>query len=247
MDKLLFTGGTGFLGKNIRPILDKMYEVTTCGVTPDDMIKTNLAKEIPQLEQHYDVVLHACGKAHVVPKTEAEKQAFFDVNYTGTVHLCNALEKVGAPKALVFISTVAVYGCEFGELITEEHPLRGDTPYAKSKILAEEYLTKWCKKYNVVLGILRPSLLAGKDAPGNLGAMVNGVKKGYYMNIAGGKVVKSILIAEDIAHIMPALVKKGGVYNVCDTFQPTFGQISESVANQLGKSKPISIPMRMAK
>ena len=242
MDKLLFTGGTGFLGKNIRPILDKMYEVTTCGVTPDDMIKTNLAKEIPQLEQHYDVVLHACGKAHVVPKTEAEKQAFFDVNYTGTVHLCNALEKVGAPKALVFISTVAVY-----ELITEEHPLRGDTPYAKSKILAEEYLTKWCKKYNVVLGILRPSLLAGKDAPGNLGAMVNGVKKGYYMNIAGGKVVKSILIAEDIAHIMPALVKKGGVYNVCDTFQPTFGQISESVANQLGKSKPISIPMWMAK
>ena len=29
MDKLLFTGGTGFLGKNIRPILDKMNEVTT--------------------------------------------------------------------------------------------------------------------------------------------------------------------------------------------------------------------------
>ena len=247
MDKLLFNGVTVFQGKNILPIFDNMYEVTTCGVTPDDMIKTNLAKEIPLLEQHYDVVLHACGKAHVVPKTEAEKQAFFDVNYTGTVHLCNALEKVGAPKALVFISTVAVYGCEFGELITEEHPLRGDTPYAKSKILAEEYLTKWCKKYNVVLGILRPSLLAGKDAPGNLGAMVNGVKKGYYMNIAGGKVVKSILIAEDIAHIMPALVKKGGVYNVCDTFQPTFGQISESVANQLGKSKPISIPMWMAK
>ena len=121
MEKLLFTGGTGFLGKNVRPILDKMYEVTTCGITSDDTIKVNLAKEIPELEQHYDVVLHACGKAHVVPKTEVEKQAFFDVNYTGTVHLCNALEKVGVPNALVFISTVAVYGCEFGELITEEH------------------------------------------------------------------------------------------------------------------------------
>ena len=247
MDKLLFTGGTGFLGKNIRPILDKMYEVTTCGITPDDMIKTNLAKEVPRLEQHYDVVLHACGKAHVVPKTEAEKQAFFDVNYTGTVHLCNALEKVGPPKALVFISTVAVYGCESGELITEDHPLEGDTPYAKSKILAEEYLTKWCGMHNVVLGILRPSLLAGKDAPGNLGTMVNGVKKGFYMNIAGGRVVKSILMAEDIACIMPALVKKGGVYNVCDTFQPTFGQISKSIAEQLGKSRPICIPRWMAK
>lgn len=247
MEKLLFTGGTGFLGKNVRPILDKMYEVTTCGITSDDTIKVNLAKEIPELEQHYDVVLHACGKAHVVSKTEVEKQAFFDVNYTGTVHLCNALEKVGAPNALVFISTVAVYGCEFGELITEEHLLKGDTPYAKSKIQAEKYLTEWCKKYNVVLGILRPSLLAGKDAPGNLGAMVDGVKRGFYMNIAGGKAVKSILMAEDIARIMPALIKKGGVYNVCDTFQPTFGQISESVANQLGKSKPISIPIWMAK
>ena len=221
--------------------------MTTCGITSDDTIKVNLAKEIPELEQHYDVVLHACGKAHVVPKTEVEKQAFFDVNYTGTVHLCNALEKVGAPNALVFISTVAVYGCEFGELITEEHLLKGDTPYAKSKIQAEKYLTEWCKKYNVVLGILRPSLLAGKDAPGNLGAMVDGVKRGFYMNIAGGKAVKSILMAEDIARIMPALIKKGGVYNVCDTFQPTFGQISESVANQLGKSKPISIPIWMAK
>ncbi len=39
MDKLLFTGGTGFLGKNIRPILDKMYKVTTCGITSSDMIK----------------------------------------------------------------------------------------------------------------------------------------------------------------------------------------------------------------
>ena len=189
MEKLLFTGGTGFLGKNTRPILDNLYEVITCGIMPDDMIKANLAKEVPELDQYYDVVLHACGKAHVVPKTEAEKQAFFDVNYMGTVHLCNALEKVGAPKALIFISTVAVYGCEFGELITEEHPLEGYTPYAKSKIMAEEYLNNWCKKHNVVLGILRPSLLAGKGAPGNLGAMVNGVRKGFYMNIAGGKVV----------------------------------------------------------
>lgn len=246
MEKLLFTGGTGFLGKNVRPILDNMYEVTTCGITPDDMLKANLAKEVPALDKHYDIVLHACGKAHVVPKTEAEKQAFFDVNYTGTVHLCEALEKVGAPDALIFISTVAVYGCEFGELITEEHPLNGDTPYAKSKIMAEEYLADWCERHNVILGILRPSLLAGKGAPGNLGAMVNGIKKGFYMNIAGGKVVKSILMAEDIANLVPLVAEKGGVYNVCDTRQPSFGELSSSVAKQLGKHKPLSIPYWMA-
>lgn len=246
MEKLLFTGGTGFLGKNAMPVLKEYYEVTTCGITPDDMIKANFVTDVPELPAKYDVVLHACGKAHVVPKTEVEKQAFFDVNYTGTKHLCEALEKVGVPKALVFISTVAVYGCEYGDLITEDHPLNGETPYAKSKIMAEEFLTEWCKKNNVILGILRPSLLAGKNAPGNLGAMVNGVKKGYYMNIAGGKVVKSILMAEDIARILPSLVVKGGVYNVCDTRQPSFGELSISVAQQLGKGKPLNIPYWMA-
>ena len=246
MEKLLFTGGTGFLGKNVMPILEKKYEVTTCGITPDDMIKANLAKEVPDFSEKYDVVLHACGKAHVVPKTEAEKQAFFDVNYQGTVNLCKALENTGIPKTLVFISTVAVYGCEFGELIDEYHPLNGASPYAKSKIMAEEYLTKWCLDHQVRLGILRPSLLAGKNAPGNLGAMVKGIQKGFYLNIAGGKARKSILMAEDIAHLLPLLEEKGGIYNVCDSYQPTFGEISASVAKQLGKHKPISIPYWIA-
>ena len=246
MEKLLFTGASGFLGYNIRPLLEKQYDVHTIGLTDDDDIKINMAKEVPPINTHYDVVLHAAGKAHTVPKTEAEKQVFYDVNYIGTIHLCDALEKVGAPKALVFISTVAVYGCEFGELITEDHPLEGNSPYAKSKINAEEYLTKWCRRYGVNLTILRPSLLAGKNAPGNLGAMVNGIRKGFYLNIAGGKVKKSILMAEDIARLLPLLEERSGIYNVCDTNQPTFGEISCSVAKQLGKHKPISIPYWMA-
>lgn len=246
MKKLLFTGASGFLGYNICPILERLYDVHTIGLTDNDDIRVNMAKEVPPINTHYDVVLHAAGKAHVVPKTEAEKQIFFDVNYQGTVNLCKALENVGTPKLLVFISTVAVYGCEFGELIDERHPLNGDSPYAKSKIMAEEYLTKWCLNHQVKLGILRPSLLAGKNPPGNLGAMVNGVKKGFYLNVAGGKVKKSVLMAEDIARLLPLLEDKGGIYNVCDTYQPTFEELSTSVAKQLGKHKPISIPYWMA-
>ena len=201
---------------------------------------------MPPIDTHYDVALHAAGKAHTVPQTEVEKQAFYDVNYQGTVNLCRALENAGVPKALIFISTVAVYGCEYGELITEEHPLDGTSPYADSKIKAERFLTEWCASHHVKLGILRPSLLAGKNAPGNLGAMVEGIKKGLYMNIAGGKVVKSILMAEDIARLIPLLEAKGGIYNVCDTRQPSFGEISMSIARQLGKMKPINIPFWVA-
>ena len=247
MQNLLFTGASGFLGYNILPILHKEYEtVHTLGLGHENDIKINLAKNIPPINTRYDIVLHACGKAHVVPRTPDEEKAFYDVNYEGTRNLCAALEKAGVPKALVFISTVAVYGCESGELISEDHPLNGDTPYAKSKIMAEEFLTKWCSEHGVVLGILRPSLLAGKNAPGNLGAMVNGIRKGFYLNIAGGKVRKSVLMAEDIARLIPLLIEKGGVYNVCDTNQPTFGEISASVSKQLGKRKPISIPYWMA-
>lgn len=245
--KLLFTGGTGFLGNNILPLLSKDYDVTLCGITDKDDIKVNLAKDVPVFKEQYDVVLHAAGKAHVVPKTPEEEQAFYDVNYQGTVNLCKGLEKIGVPKSLIFISTVAVYGCENGELITEEHPLEGTTPYAKSKIMAEEFLKDWCKKNNAVLTILRPSLLAGVNPPGNLGDMIRGIERGFYVNIAGGKVQKSILMADDIANLLELAKDKGGIYNVCDTTQPSFGDLSQLIARQLGKRKPISIPYWFAK
>ena len=247
MEKLLFTGGTGFLGRNIKPILDKNYEVTTIGIMDADMIKANFVSDIPQLPERYDIVLHAAGKAHIVPKTEAERKAFYDVNLNGTIHLCDALEKVGLPKAFVFISTMSVYGDVHGNMNTEDTPLRGDSPYADSKIKAEQYLTDWCKKHNIVLGILRPSLLAGKGAPGNLGAMINGIRTGAYLSIAGGKAKKSVLMVDDIAHLVPLVAEKGGVYNVCDDHNPSFGELEATIAKQLGKRKPLNIPYWMAK
>ena len=248
MEKLLFTGGTGFLGRNIKPILDKQYEVTTIGIMDADLIKANLVTDIPELPERYDVVLHAAGKAHIYPKTEAERQSFYDVNLTGTIHLCEALEKVGVPKAFVFISTMNVYGDAPGNMDTEDsRPLVGDSPYSDSKIKAEEYLTSWCKKNNVILGILRPSLLAGKGAPGNLGAMIKGIRTGAYLSIDGGKARKSVLMVDDIARLVPLIAEKGGVYNVCDDHNPSFGELEETIAKQLGKRKPISIPYWVAK
>ena len=246
MESLLFTRGTGFLGFNCRPVLDKTYVVTTCGITDADEIKANLAKAVPELHKRFDVVLHACGKAHVVPKTEEEKKQFYDINYQGTVNLCKGLEKVGVPKSLIFISTASVYGVEMCEMLSEEAPLLAETPYGKSKIMAEEFLQKWCNDNHVILTILRPSLMAGKNAPGNLGAMVNGIKKGYYVNIAGGKARKSLMMAEDIANLVLLAEDKGGIYNVCDDDHPSYKELSVVIAKQLGMKPPLSIPYWMA-
>ena len=245
--KLLFTGASGFLGNSVRPLLARTYEVVTVGLASQDDYTVNIAKETPKLRERYDVVLHAAGKAHSVPKTEAERQVFFDVNLQGTKNLCAALEKVGVPRAFVFISTVAVYGCDYGENITEEHPLNGTTSYAVSKRLAEEYLQKWCREHNVILGVIRPALIAGPNPPGNLGAMIEGIRRGKYLSIAGSKARKSVLMVEDIATLVPLLAEKGGIYNVCDSYQPTFRELEMIVCNQLGKPLPMSIPSWMAK
>lgn len=246
MNKLLFTGASGFLGYNIRPILEKSYDVHTIGLTDDDDIKYNIAVDVPPINTHYDVVLHAAGKAHSVPKTESEIKVFFDVNYQGTVNLCKALEVVGAPKSFVFISTASVYGIESGEMVSEDAPLKAESPYGESKIMAEKYLREWCGKNHVILTILRPSLMAGKKAPGNLGAMVNGIRKGYYVNIAGGKARKSLMMAEDIANLVILAENKGGIFNVCDDTHPSYKELADIIAKQLGKRTPISIPYWMA-
>ena len=245
--KLLFTGASGFLGSIVCPLLRENYNVATIGLLRQDDYIVDIAKKVPILHERYDVVLHAAGKAHSVPKTEEERQAFFDVNLQGTQNLCAALEKVGVPRAFIFVSTVAVYGCDYGENITEKHPLRGNSPYAMSKLLAEEYLQKWCYEHNVVLGIIRPSLIAGPNPPGNLGAMINGIRYGRYFGIAGSQARKSVLMVQDIAKLIPLLVEKGGIYNVCDSYQPTFRELETVICNQLDKSLPLSIPYWIAK
>ncbi len=247
MNKLLFTGASGFLGHNVKPLLNSIYEVKTLGFSDNDDIKVNLATTVPEIEESFDVILHAAGKAHSMPKTEAEKKVFFDVNYQGTVNLCRALEKRTIPNAFIFISTVAVYGLDFGENITEEHPLNGNTPYALSKIRAEQFLTEWCARHNVTLGIIRPSLIAGPHPPGNLATMIKGIQTGRYFSVAGGKARKSILMVQDIARLLPSLIEKGGIYNVCDDTQPTFRELEILIAKQLGKRPPLSISYWLAK
>ena len=246
MKSLLFTGATGFLGSNVLPLLHENYEVETLALDENATYNVNLVTDTIKLNKNYDVILHAAGKAHVIPRTEAEEKLFYDINFEGTKKICDALKEIGLPKSFIFISTVAVYGCDIGEMITEDHPLNGDSPYAKSKIMAEQYLQEWCDKNNVVLTILRPSLIAGKNPPGNLGAMIKGIENGKYLSIAGGVSRKSVMMACDLAKVLPLCEEKGGIYNICDDTYPSFHELEILISKQLGKKLPINIPYWVA-
>lgn len=244
---ILFTGASGFLGDNIYPILSKRYDIDTLGLSVNDTYNFDFSEKIPHFSKQYNIVIHAAGKAHSIPMSRKEEGMFFQINLQGTKNLCAALDEIESPKALIFISTVAVYGAESGININEEHTLLGTSPYALSKIQAEEYLVDWCLKNKVTLGIIRPSLIAGKNPLGNLGAMINGIKAGKYFRIGNGSARKSILMAEDIARIIPKLAEIGGIYNVCDNHHPSFAELEELISKQLNKKPPGSIPYWTAK
>jgi nucleoside-diphosphate-sugar epimerase len=247
MKKTLVTGATGFLGKYIVDDLSKKAIISSLSRTSGDY-KLSLEIQIPDFNESFDIIIHNAGKAHKVPKTFEEDQAFFQVNVQGTQNLLHGIERSGRlPKSFIFISSVAVYGVDQGENINEESPLLANDSYGLSKIQAERLVLEWCQKSNVICTILRLPLLVGENPPGNLGAMINAIKKGYYFNIAGGEARKSMVLAEDAANILLKAAEIGGVYNLTDGSHPNFYELSNAIAKQYGKSKLFNLPFIIAK
>lgn len=247
MKKTLVTGATGFLGKYIVDYLSEKTSIITLSRNSIDY-KLSLELQIPVFNESFDIVIHNAGKAHLVPKTIEEEQAFFQVNVQGTNNLLKGLENtIILPKNFIYISSVAVYGLETGNLINENTPLLAKDPYGLSKIKAEQLIIDWCKKNNVLYTILRLPLLVGENPPGNFGAMINAIQKGYYFNIAGGHARKSMVLAEDVAKILLKASEIGGIYNLTDRFHPNFYELSNAIGNQNGKSSIFNLPFFIAK
>lgn len=248
--QILMTGATGFLGKDILKHLHQQeFLVDTMGRDKSSTYHFDFLN--PQnllIDKRYPLVVHVAGKAHTVPKNALEEKQFFDINLEGTKRLCTSLiESNAAPDAFIFISSVAVYGVEKGENVSEEHALRGHTPYAKSKILAEAWLSQWAQTNRINLTILRLPLIAGYNPPGNLGAMINGIRSGRYLSIGQANARKSMVWAGDISTLIPQLSSTNGIFNLTDGHHPTFQELEAIISQSLGKKRPISIPIFLAK
>ena len=253
--KLLLTGYPGFLASSIKDWFEGQgWEVDTLGLLPfpegekstGKHLQCNLAAEVPALpDVHYDLVIHAAGKAHVVPRTEAEKKSFYDVNVTGTENILTALRKT-PPRSIVFISSVAVYGVDQGELIKEDAPLSAKTPYGESKIMAEKLIRDAEFSQSVIRGIVRLPLIAGKNAPGNLGSMINAIRKGYYFNVAGGRAARSVVLKDDIAPFLKVLGEHGGTYNFTDLRGLTYAELYREIRKYVSCPRRPDLPYWIA-
>jgi nucleoside-diphosphate-sugar epimerase len=245
--KYLLTGVNGFLGKYLVKSLKYQGDLIQVGRSSSSDIFADFSNEIPPLPEA-DMVVHAAGAAHFIPKTPEEKALFHTVNVKGTQKLLNRLsENTNLPKTFVFISSVAVYGQETGHLIKEDAPLLGKTPYAVSKIKAEELILDWGKKYDVATFILRLPLIVGENALGNLGAMQKAIQLGYYFRVGKGESQKSMVLAEDIARLIPGLVDhEGGIFNLTDGVDPKISELDSAMASQVKKTVKV-IPLAFIK
>jgi len=241
---ILITGSSGFFGSLISEAHSKNYTVHTLARRNAEYL-CDLSKEVPKFNQKFDVIIHAAGKAHSIPKTETEKTDFYDINLQGTKNLIAGLNE-NPPEAFVFISTVAVYGAIEGAMIDESHPLQAEDPYGRSKILAEKVLDVWCKEKGVALCILRLPLIIGGNAPGNFGAMIQAIKKNYFFNIGQGGAKKSMVLADDVIATLPAVFGVRGIYNLTDGYHPSFKEMSDTIATKLSK-KVHYLPIPIAK
>lgn len=244
--KILLTGANGFLGKCLYSELEQQFEIISLSRRNSD-ITCDLSQDIPSLPL-VDLVIHASGKAHEVPKTINEVNNFFNTNVTGTKNLLKGLEKLNTfPKYLVFISSVSVYGLQYGENISESTPLLASDPYGNSKIEAEKLIQNWCKDNNVIYTILRLPLLIGRNPKGNLFSMIEAIKSGIYFNIYKIDTKKSMVLVDDVSKFILKAAKIGGIYNLTDGINPTFRELSNIIAYQLGKKNPISLPLFLIK
>lgn len=247
MNSVLITGSNGFLGNNIFNAFSRKNNVFSLNRTNSDY-NYNIVEDNIEFDRNFDIVVHCAGLAHRNSMLDQHNDLFDKVNVQGTINILNGINKINLPKTFIYISSVSVYGLDYGDNINENVPLMATDQYGISKIKTEEIIIDWAEKNNVQYLILRLPLVVGFNPPGNLGSMINYLKKGMYFNVAGGLAKKSMVLASDVSNLLCNLsYKQSGIFNLTDGYHPNFSELSQCIAKSLKVPPPRNLPIELAK
>lgn len=101
-----------------------------------------------------DVVFHLAALI-AIPYSYQAPASFVDTNVSGTLNLLEAVRDART-ALMVHTSTSEVYGTPQTVPITEDHPLRGQSPYSASKIGADQLCEAYARSYATPVVVLRP-------------------------------------------------------------------------------------------
>jgi len=143
-----------------------------------------------------DVVVHLAGRAHVLKNSdERELEQIQRINVAGSSNLARQAATCGVSR-LVFISSIKVHG-EEGAFSEQDKPAPAN-PYAISKLEAEMALTELAKATGIHLVIIRPPLVYGAGAKGNLAVLVKAIRLGIPLPLGRIHNRRSLIAIENL-------------------------------------------------
>ena len=112
------------------------------------------ASAVDAATQGCEVVLHLAAII-AIPYSYKNPREVIDTNVSGTLAVLEAARRHDV-RRVVHTSTSEVYGTAQADAITEDHPLRGQSPYSASKIAADKLAEAFYCSFNTPVVTLRP-------------------------------------------------------------------------------------------
>ncbi|MGF6514036.1 UDP-glucose 4-epimerase [Pseudomonas sp. BT76 TE3572] len=169
-DRILVTGGAGFIGSHlVEALLESGYSVRVL----DDLSSGKLSNlpidrchltlvvgdvaDAPTVERAMkdcNAVVHLAAVASVQASID-DPVATHQSNFVGTLNICEAMRQAGV-RRVVYASSAAIYGNNGeGMAITEDTPKNPLTPYAADKLASEHFLDFYRRQHGLEPVILR--------------------------------------------------------------------------------------------
>ncbi len=210
---ILLTGATGFVGREI------LRQAHSAGVRVRALVRSegrlsNAADTIavgdfatPLPAEPFagcDAVIHCAARAHIMRETSSDPEtSFLRANCEMALAVAEAAASAGVQR-FVFVSSIKVLG-ESTERGDSFRPTDSPAPmdaYARSKAAAERELRAVATRTGMELVIVRPPLVHGAGARGNLAALVNVVRRSIPLPFGAVENRRSLVHVENLADFL---------------------------------------------
>jgi len=209
------TGANGYLGHALRA------DLAASSIPSRGLARSGGAEIVGDIRDRHavaglvrgaTVVVHLAAYVHQGARGRRREAECWSVNVDGTQTLIDALQ-AGNPEAFaIFVSSANVYRQQ-DEPLDEEAPLSGRTPYGRSKLEAERRFQAAIAAGAIRGCILRPAVIFGPGAPGNMARLARMARSGWAVEIAGGAQRKSIVPVSHAVAAIRAVARCGDACN----------------------------------
>ena len=248
-EKVLITGGAGFLGINlVRFLLKRGYEVISYDIADFDYPERDEIIEIRDDVRNRDSVKKAMqGVDYVVHAAAAlplyKKEDIFSTDVDGCRNVLEEAKNAGV-KRYIQISSTSVYGIPDHHPLVEDDKLQGVGHYGVAKIEAEK-LCEEARSNDMIITILRPKSFIGPERLGVFALFYDWAKSGKGFPVLGnGNNLYQFLDVEDLCEAILLCMtvdknKVNDVFNIGAKVYSTMREDYQAVLDEAGFGKKI--------